>query len=66
MRRLTVEITRGEQFFVAQCKEYSNCFAQGSTIEAVIQNIKDVIALILEDADPQIDVELTEQLVRAL
>ncbi len=66
MKKLIVEITRGEQFFIAQCKDHSNCFAQGTTIEESIKNIKEVIALILQISDPQIEVELSEHLVHTL
>jgi len=66
MRKLVVEIVRGEQFYIAQCKEHSNCFAQGSTIEEAIKNIKEVIALVLEISEPQLTVELADQLIQTL
>ncbi len=36
-------------FFVAECPALKACYTQGKTYEEVIENIKDVIALCLED-----------------
>jgi predicted RNase H-like HicB family nuclease len=36
-------------FFVAECPSLKACYTQGKTYEEVIENIKDVIALCLED-----------------
>jgi len=36
-------------FFVAECLSLKACYTQGKTYEEVIENIKDVIALCLED-----------------
>lgn len=66
MERLTVEIKRGEKFYIAQCLEHSNCFAQGETIEETIKNIKEVICLILDAPQPRIRVDLLDELVEAL
>ena len=35
--------------FVAECPALKACYTQGRTYEEVIENIKDVIALCLED-----------------
>jgi predicted RNase H-like HicB family nuclease len=35
--------------FVAECPSLKACYTQGKTYEEVIENIKDVIALCLED-----------------
>ena len=45
MQVLTIEIEKDEDFFTAQCKEHSNCFTQGKTIEEAIHNIKEAIEL---------------------
>ncbi len=62
----TVEIERDGKFYVAQCREHSNCFTQGKTIEEAIHNIKEVIELILDVKKPKLDVLLKDELVNAL
>ena len=37
------------EYYVAECPALRACYAQGKTYEEVIENIKDVIALCLED-----------------
>ncbi len=36
-------------FYVAECPALKACYTQGKTYEEVIENIKDVITLCLED-----------------
>lgn len=36
-------------YFVAECPALKACYAQGETYEEVMENIKDVISLCLED-----------------
>jgi predicted RNase H-like HicB family nuclease len=36
-------------YFVAECPALKACYTQGRTFEEAIENIKDVIALCLED-----------------
>jgi predicted RNase H-like HicB family nuclease len=36
-------------YFVAECPALKACYTQGRTYEEVIENIKDVIALCLQD-----------------
>ena len=36
-------------FYVAECPALRACYTQGKTYEEVMENIKDVIALCLED-----------------
>ena len=36
-------------FFVAECPTLKACYTQGKTYEEVIENIRDVIALCLQD-----------------
>ena len=62
----TIEIEKDGEFYVAQCREHSNCFTQGKTIEEAIHNIKEVIELILEVKKPKLDVLLKEELVNTL
>ena len=66
MEKLTVEIWKGEQFYIAQCLAYSNCFTQGKTIEDVIHNIKEVIELVLEVNNPKLEVKIKEELVSVI
>lgn len=54
MKTFTVEIKKDDKFYIAQCIEQSNCFAQGKTIEETIHNIKEVIELILEIKNPKL------------
>ncbi len=66
MNTLTVEIWKGEKFYIAQCLEHSNCFAQGKTIEETIHNIKEVVELILNTKHPKLNVILKDALVNVL
>jgi predicted RNase H-like HicB family nuclease len=66
MQAFTIEIERDEDFYIAQCKEHSNCFTQGKTIEETIHNIKEVIELILEIKKPRLNVILKDELINAL
>jgi predicted RNase H-like HicB family nuclease len=36
-------------YFVAECPALKACYSQGKTYEEVIENIKDVIAMCLDD-----------------
>lgn len=36
-------------YFVAECPAFKACYAQGETYEEVMENIKDVLSLCLED-----------------
>jgi len=36
-------------FYVAECPALKACYTQGKTYEEVMENIKDVIAMCLED-----------------
>jgi len=66
MQIFTIEIEKDENFYIAQCKEHSNCFTQGKTIEEAIHNIKEVIELILEIKKPKLNVILKEELINAI
>ena len=48
--RLQIIIEQDEAgYYVAECPALRACYTQGKTYEEVIDNIKDVIALCLED-----------------
>ncbi len=66
MQVFTIEIEKDENFYIAQCKEHSNCFTQGKTIEETIHNIKEVIELIIEIKKPKLNVLLKEELINAI
>ncbi len=66
MRLFTIEIEKDEDFYIAQCKEHSNCFTQGKTIEEAIHNIKEVIELILEIKKPKLNVILKDELINTI
>ena len=66
MQIFTIEIEKDENFYLAQCKEHSNCFTQGKTIEEAIHNIKEVLELILEIKKPKLNVILKDELINAI
>ncbi len=66
MNTLTIEIWKGEKFYIAQCIEHSNCFTQGKTIEETIHNIKEVIELILNIKHSKLNVVIKDALVDVL
>jgi predicted RNase H-like HicB family nuclease len=66
MQIFTIEIEKDENFYIAQCKEHSNCFTQGKTIEEAIHNIKEVIELILEIKKPKLNVILKDELINSI
>ncbi len=65
MKALTIYIEKGEKFYITQCIEHSNCFAQGKTIEETISTIKEVIKLIQAVKRPKLKVILKDKLVEA-
>ena len=66
MKTFTIEIEKDGKFYIAQCREHSNCFTQGKTIEETIHNIKEVLELMLEIRHPRIKVILKDKLVNIL
>ena len=66
MQTFTIEIEKDENFYIAKCKEHSNCFTQGKTIEEAIHNIKEVLELILEIKKPKLNVILKDELINAI
>lgn len=66
MKIFTIDIEKGEKFYIAQCREHSNCFTQGKTIEETIHNIKEVLSLILGVRRPKLNIILKDDLVDVL
>lgn len=36
-------------FYVAECPVLEGCYAQGKTVDEALKNVKDVIAMVLEE-----------------
>ncbi len=47
--KLTIVISKGEEFFIGRIKEILAILTQGETIEAAKQNVLDALELYLED-----------------
>lgn len=47
--KLTLTISKGEEFFIGTIKEIPAVITQGSTIEETRENVMDALALFLED-----------------
>jgi predicted RNase H-like HicB family nuclease len=47
--RFSIAIEKDEDGYFAFCPELQGCYAQGETYEEVLENIKDVIRLHVED-----------------
>lgn len=47
--KLTIVISKGEEFFIGRIKEIPSILTQGETIEAAKQNVLDALELYLED-----------------
>ncbi|CAN5353893.1 hypothetical protein BH20ACI1_BH20ACI1_17940 [soil metagenome] len=47
--RFSVVVEKDEDGYFAKCNELQGCYTQGDTYEEVIENIKDAIALHVED-----------------
>jgi predicted RNase H-like HicB family nuclease len=51
-RRLPIVIEKGQDgFYVVECPVFEGCFTQGKTIDEALRNIREVIELILEEAE---------------
>ena len=61
-----VKITRDEDFLFAECLEHSNCFTQGKNLREVLENIKEVLTLILNDEEPKLELIIEEEAVDML
>lgn len=50
MHQLPLLVEKGESgFYVVECPLFEGCYAQGKTIDEALRNIREVIALILEE-----------------
>ena len=47
--KLTIVITKGEEFFIGTIKEIPEIQTQGQTIDEAKENVKDALAMYLED-----------------
>lgn len=47
--KLTIVITKGEEFYIGMIKEIPSILTQGETIEEAKENVKDALAMYLED-----------------
>ncbi len=47
--RFSVIVEKDEDGYFAKCNELQGCYTQGETYEEAIENIKDAIALHVED-----------------
>ncbi len=47
--KLTVVITKGEEFYIGTIKEIPSVLSQGVTIKEARENLKDALSLYLED-----------------
>lgn len=51
-RNLPLFIEKGaDGFYVIECPLFRGCYTQGKTLDEALKNIKDVIGLILEEAE---------------
>lgn len=51
--KLTINISKGEDFFVGTIKEIPAVLTQGSTVEETRENLLDALQLYLEDMQQQ-------------
>ncbi len=52
--KLTIVVTKGEEFFLASIKEIPAVFTQGKTIEEAKENVIDALKLYLDDMQHEI------------
>lgn len=53
-RRLPLLVEKGDDgFYVVECPVLEGCYTQGKTMDEALRNIRDVIALILEEKESQ-------------
>lgn len=49
-RQLPLFVEKGESgFYVVECPLFEGCYSQGKTIDEALSNIREVIALVLEE-----------------
>jgi predicted RNase H-like HicB family nuclease len=54
--KLTIVISKGENFFIGSIKEIPSVLSQGSTIEEAKENVLDALQLYLEDMQADNDI----------
>ena len=61
--KLTIIITKGEEFFIASIKEIPAVLTQGATVEEAKANVLDALELYLEDMqqEPSFDNTVLEE-----
>jgi predicted RNase H-like HicB family nuclease len=65
-RKFLVQLTPGEDgWIVARCPALRGCVSQGRTRDEAIANIREAIALCLEDDDTPAEAEVVEVTVAA-
>ena len=53
-KQLPLLVEKGSDgFYAVECPLFEGCYTQGETIDEALQNIREVLALILEDKEPQ-------------
>ena len=53
-KQLPLLIEKGSDgFYTVECSLFEGCYAQGRTMDEALKNIREVVALILEDAEAQ-------------
>ncbi len=51
-KNLPIVVERGEDgFYVVECPVLQGCYTQGKTLDEALKNIREVIALILEEKE---------------
>jgi predicted RNase H-like HicB family nuclease len=55
--KLTIAITKGEEFYIGTIKEMPGVITQGSTIEETKENLMDALQLYLEAMESESDLE---------
>ena len=53
--KLTIVISKGEEFFIGTIKEIPAVISQGNSIEEAKQNVRDALELYLEDMQSEED-----------
>jgi predicted RNase H-like HicB family nuclease len=53
--KLTIVISKGEEFFIGTIKEIPAVISQGNSIEEAKQNVRDALELYLEDMQSEDD-----------
>jgi len=53
-KQLPLLVEKGSDgFYAVECPLFEGCYTQGKTIDEALQNVREVLALILEDTEAQ-------------